>query len=168
MEDKHSALRDAFLEDHRHLVQGFSRLVEALEADDLVTAVRVAGELDVAAGPHIEFEETVYYPQLARTMDRGDVDRLYHEHDLGLDAVRTLLAHDPQQPLEPEQKRRLIEESRTALEHAVSCGALLSHLTVLDERRQAEILEDLRSIRKRGRRWTERPTGAGPSSGGSA
>jgi len=151
---KHTPLTDAFLADHRHLTRGFSALIEALERDDLAEAKRIADELDRLAGPHIEFEELVYYPAVERSLGRDNVDKLYHEHQVGLGAIRSLLERDDT-PLIDAERGRLLADANVALEHAVSCGALLGYVTALAEEEQAEMLRHLEAARERGRRWTE-------------
>jgi len=147
------ALRQAFSEDHRVLTRGLTGVVDALREADLAQAVRRAEELDRRVGPHMAFEEQVYYPELRLVLGDRFVDRLYHEHALGLDAVRRLIRHDPAQPL-PERER-IVEELTTALEHARSCGTLLSHLTRLDPGTLGAMRQALEELRRRELRWTE-------------
>jgi hypothetical protein len=152
-----SELEKAFLDDHRHLTRGLSRLLEALRRNDVAEARQVADELDRVAGPHIEFEEETFYPQIGRAIGASNLDRLYEEHQVGLHAVDTLRRRDPGHPLEPAERDTLVEEVQVALDHAVSCATLLSHLGDLDEKRQRELLDRLHDARRRGRRWSELP-----------
>ena len=43
------------------------------------------------------------------------------------------------------------------LDHAVSCGTLLSYLTTLDQTTQQEYFAALLALRKQPKRWTEIP-----------
>jgi hypothetical protein len=155
MAETPNALRDAFIEDHRTLTDGLTRILEALRANDLATAASVARQVDVAAGPHIDFEENVYYPQLAADMGDEHVEQLHHEHDVGLHAIRSLITRDSAEPLRDDERQTLVEQIQATLDHAISCGALLRHVTSLDPDRQTEILAALKEARGRGRRWTE-------------
>lgn len=157
MAASNSALRDAFLEDHRNLMRGLSRLLEAIEENDLPTAVQTARELDRVAGPHIEFEEEIFYPRLAKTLGRQFARQLVEEHRTGLNAVKTVLDCEQKGAIEPEQRAAICEEIRTMLDHAAVCGTLLSHITVLDEKQQQDLLDQLQEIRRQGHRWSELP-----------
>lgn len=61
---KSSSLNDAFIEDHQTLTRGLSRLLSLVEQRHYDESARVAKELDPAVGPHIEFEEKSFYPQV--------------------------------------------------------------------------------------------------------
>lgn len=155
MDPKSSPLHDAFLEDHRKLTRGLLRLLGTLKENDVGAAQKEADELDRLAGPHMEFEETVFYPTLEKLLGSEFVDQLYHEHGLGQDAVRALLAHEAATPLPEKEQRRLVGQVEMALEHALSCGSLLSHLAAVGEADQRAMLHRLIELRSRGRRWTE-------------
>lgn len=151
---KASPLREAFLEDNRKLTRGLLRLLDALKENDLVAARREADRLDQDAGPHMAFEEQVFYPTLDRILGSAFVDQLYHEHAEGQDAVRTVLNREPDHPFADHERQALVEHVETALEHALSCGTLLSHVDVLEAPAKQEMLERLLELRRRGRRWT--------------
>ena len=154
---REQSLDDAFHEDHRHLTQGLSAILEAVKKDDLPSAVRAADDVDQQAGPHIEFEEEVFYPEVAKSRGHAFVARLHREHDSGRDALERLRRLQGRERLEPEEKALIVADLHQALEHALSCGTLLSHVTTLDSDRQHEILQRLLQYRREGRRWTERP-----------
>lgn len=156
MATKRTPLTKAFLEDHQKMTRGIARLRNAIQRNDLATAARLADELDRVAGPHIEFEEKAYYPLLVEALGEDFVERLYQEHEEGLKAVRALLRRKSDgKTLSPDQRNRLLGQIHTALEHAGTCGTLVSHLAVLDEDRQAALLEQIEEARRRQRRWTE-------------
>lgn len=76
MTDPSTALREAFLEDHKHLTRGLTRTLEALRDGDDASAIRLADTMDQAVGPHMAFEEEVFYPKLAGILVEGFVGRL--------------------------------------------------------------------------------------------
>ncbi len=162
MGQKRCELREAFIEDHRRLTRGFSELLRAIQLNDLAAAHRAATELDQRAGPHIRFEESVLYPKVAESRGADFVRRLYEEHRIGADVLRRILAHGPTGALTLEQQSELARQAQTALDHAVSCGALLSHITTLDEAAQAEMLRILRRFQKDKQCWTEFAGNAAP------
>ena len=65
-----SSLKDAFIEDHQTLTRGLSHLLKLVQEEDYDEASRVARELDKAVGPHIEFEEKSFYPEVRKTRGR--------------------------------------------------------------------------------------------------
>lgn len=149
-----NTLRDAFLEDHRKLTRGLRRLLDALETDALGAARAAADQLDQDAGPHMEFEEHVFYPTLARILGSDTIDELYEEHAQGQEAVRTLLNRPGGRPLTPTERQRLIGQAKTTLEHAIGCGTLLSYVDRFDPAVRREMLVRLHELRRKGRRWT--------------
>lgn len=151
-----TALGKAFLDDHRHLTRGLYRLLQALEADDLSRAVQLAGQVDRLAGAHIQFEEEVLYPEVAKLQGDQFVARLHQEHDAGRATIEALLQPSAA-PLTEGRRSELLEMARTAHRHAESCGTLLSHLTSLPAERQGPILERLEAIRAAAPRWSELP-----------
>lgn len=150
-----SPLEEAFIEDHRCLTQGFSELLDALQGNDLAAAASIADEIDRKAGPHIEFEEEVMYPEVKRSRGAVYADRLFQEHKTAFDAIRFLLDQAGAGRLEEADRQRLIQQAETGLEHAISCGTLLSYLSVLDSDVQTRLLEQLNEFRRAGHRWTE-------------
>jgi hypothetical protein len=149
------SLSEAFLEDHRHLTQGLSGILQALQADNLEEAIRMAEELDRVAGPHMEFEEEVLYPEVGKSRGPDYVSRLYREHQVALTAVKALINQQYQERLEPQLKEEILQSLQTGLDHAISCGTLLSHVTSLDQNRQNEMLTRLLDLRRIGHRWSE-------------
>jgi hypothetical protein len=153
-------LVDAFEQDHRLLTQGLDRVLRQVRSREYADATSAADELDQIAGPHISFEEEIFYPTLERTLGQAFVSRLFDEHDAGKQALRVLIDHrDCPETLEAE-RADLISRLETALEHALSCGTLLSHLASLDGATILGMLRQLEDLRQQGRRWTDRPDGA--------
>ena len=88
MATKSSPLTKAFLDDHREMTRRIAGLLDALKRGDAPAAFQFADELDRVAGPHIEFEEAVFYPLLVEARGREFVGRLYREHGEGRHAVK--------------------------------------------------------------------------------
>jgi len=149
-----TSLEAEFVTDHRTLTQTISRLLDALRSGRDAEAMQIADELDTLAGPHIAFEESVMYPEVARHTDAAFAQRLYEEHRIALRGVRRLLEHREQPELSPEERTKIMDDLQTGLDHVVSCGRLLSHLTVLDEKTQRQYLDQLIDLRHQGTRWT--------------
>jgi hypothetical protein len=154
MDTHRKSLQDAFIEDHRKMTMGFYRLRQSLEDADWPEARRLAEKIDRDVGSHIEFEETLYYPRLKPVIGAENISRMYEEHQIGLGLIRDIDALGPDEP-ENEVCSRLADRCREMLEHAQSCGTLISHLTDLPQEEQAELLAELQEIRGRGTRWTE-------------
>jgi hypothetical protein len=144
-----------FIKDHQKLTRGFSRIIAAIHEDDWPAAVQAAQELNREGGPHIAFEEDVLYPRVAQSRSERSVRHLYDEHQAAISAVRFLLSHPHEQGIAPDAKARLLEQLQTGLDHAVSCGTLLSYLTVLDAPTQRDLLATLKQHRAAGKTMVE-------------
>lgn len=155
MSSRNFPLGDCFTEDHRHMTRGFWKLRNALEAGNLEKAIDLAKVIDRKVGPHIEFEEAVFYPELRKVFGDEFVDRLYREHAVGRAVILELLSLDKHAQIVDSRLNELAERAGKTLEHAVSCGTLLSHLEALDDQRQRELLTQLKTIRIRGKPWSE-------------
>jgi hypothetical protein len=150
-----TTLKDAFIEDHQTLTRGLSRLLELVRQGEFDEASRAARELDRAAGPHIEFEENAFYPEVRKTRGEAYVDNLVDEHHSGLEAVRSLSKLEPGDVPEAAERDRLVLDLERVLDHAVSCGTLLSHVTSLPEDEQERFLAELERYRELAHKWTE-------------
>lgn len=157
MVERLSELGEAFVEDHQHLTRGLNNILKALHRSDLQKAAQMAGELDIVAGPHIQFEEEVLYAVVAKAEGEEFVNKLYHEHQLGKDALKILVQSQEGKSNVAQQLTPLIENLEVALDHVLSCGTLLSHLTNLDEQTQEEMLKKLQECRNQKKRWTKLP-----------
>lgn len=149
-------LEEEFATDHRELTRGFSQLLDLLKSRSDEDARNLADHIDQVAGPHIEFEETVLYPVVAQAEGHDFATGLYSEHQTALEAISSLVSRAEDVPIDEETRKRLIDQVQTGLDHAVSCGSLLSHLTALDEGTHETFLKKLRSCRESGVRWSER------------
>lgn len=149
------ALRQAFIEDHRILIQGLSDIRQSLAGDDLAAAVAAAGRLDRDVGPHIEFEERAFYPELRELLGSDFVHQLYREHTTGQKAIAEILGLGSAHELAPDRRDALVAQLDATLEHALSCGTLLSHIETLEASRRDQLMEQLQESRERSRKWTE-------------
>ena len=99
------------------------------------------------------------YPEVARARGRDYIDRLYEEHRAGRDLLTRVLVlkSDSWRRLGDEEQARLLQQAEMMLDHAVSCGTLLSYLTTLDQTTQQEYFAALLALRQQPKRWTEIP-----------
>lgn len=153
MLDTKSKLITEFLKDH----QQFSRLlfeIEKLLGKGKVDEARVrANELDKLAGPHIAFEEAELYPRLAELGAKQVTEELLvDQHHDAIASVRLLIENEQ---LSESQIKKAQDAFRDGLSHAEHCGSLISLLSQLDERQQAESLTVLLKLRDEGKLWTE-------------
>jgi hypothetical protein len=155
-------LQRMFAEDHREMMRGFNQLLQALRSGRDQEAIALASKIDQVAGPHIEFEERFLYPVVRESHGDQYADRLYGEHDQVLQAIRTLKALDTVPgdipvsiPLSPEQREQLVGQLQVGIEHATSCGTLLSRLKSLSDQKQSELIRQLEACRSSGRQWTQ-------------
>jgi len=147
-------LEKEFIEDHQKLTSSFQKLIGAVELNDPKRMRASAESLDKVAGPHMAFEESVLYPQVGRDRGDGFEQRLLQEHQVARSAILFLTDHS-EVPLEPKNRALVLEQLRVGLDHAIACGALLSHITVSSDERQQEMLNELRKLRSKGVRWSE-------------
>ncbi len=117
-----------------------------LRAQELVT------ELNRVSGPHIAYEELELYPRLSASENS---QQLSDDHQKVAQALQMVLEHDS---LEGEDEQLVMEGLRIGLDHAEQCGALVGSLAALSESEQANSLEVLRDLKRRGQCWLE-PTG---------
>ena len=146
------ALRVAFQRDHQRLMRGLQALRGAVQAGEHERAAEISERLDREVGPHIEFEESVYYPSLMPVLGRRFVERLYGEHAAGQRLLREVIGGGG---LSAQRRDRLLRRIDAVMEHALSCGTLLSHLDRLTPQRRGEFYRQLEDCRRRGQRWTQ-------------
>lgn len=150
-----TALEREFVRDHQVLTQGFSQILGALEENNWTSAVEAARKVNREAGRHIAFEEAELYPRVAQQRGADFSRQLVEEHRIATDAIRFLLQHPTPDDVQPEERMELIDEVQTGLDHAISCGTLLSHLTVLDAETQQKLLDSLEQCRKEAKQMTD-------------
>ncbi len=158
-DDGHAhSLRAAFLEDHRAMTRGFKRALDAVEANRMDDAVRAADDVDRVAGAHIAFEETVLYPRLREIVGDTYVDQLFDEHGEGRKAIASLLeARDGAADESAVDRGQVVAQLQTALDHAVTCGTLLSHVDAFSSAEQESMLARLLALRAGAPRWCAAP-----------
>jgi hemerythrin-like domain-containing protein len=148
-------LVQTFLEEHRTLMRGLSEILQKVESEDFIGAGNQADELDQMAGPHIQFEEEVLYPEVGRAQGRELERQLRDEHSTIRRAIQRLLQVDEAQASDSRFRAELAIALRTGIRHAESCGTLISHLEELSMKQQKEAFGRLVQLRAQGHRWTE-------------
>jgi hypothetical protein len=148
-------LKAAFSHDHKVMIRGYRDLLEALNRSDFAEAARLSRWLNRMGGPHIEFEECYLYPAVQRSRGEAYVARLYDEHHIvwcAIDALRALSGDDVPSLGQVMQWKQSL---RAGLDHAATCGSLLSHLQAMPEDQQEAVMEAIARLRDRGRSWSE-------------
>ncbi len=102
-----SRLEQEFLNDHRHLTQGLQSLIDAIEQNDVAQSQEIAHELNIVAGPHIEFEEHLLYPRVRQARGTEFSARLLQEHQVARSALLFLESHGDT-PLSTEDRARVL------------------------------------------------------------
>lgn len=148
-------LFEAFREDHAILGRGFHELSALLRTGDVAGAKQRAARLDREAGSHIAFEEQAFYPLLRELLGPADTDRLYHEHDAGLEVLRALAALPERFLLIEEERLRLLGLSEAMESHIAECGELFEVMGRIPPGKLDELLDSLRRFREQAPRWTE-------------
>lgn len=148
-------LEKAFIADHRKTTKALKNLKAALAANDDVGVQEAAEYLDRVAGPHIAFEEQWLYPLVAES--RGDEfqHHMVGEHDEVLEALTEIRTCEGLENVSEARKAEWQKNLQTGLDHVVTCGTLLSHLSVLNESDRIEMLQRLKGLRDEGPLWTE-------------
>ena len=154
MQAKNSLKRE-FIKDHQKLTRGFAQIIKAVKDCKWSDATAAAKKLNREGGPHIAFEEDVLYPRVAQSRSERSVRHLYEEHQDAIAAIQFLSTHSEGADIAPDTKVELVNKLQTSLDHAVSCGTLLSYLTVLDESVQDELLAKLEQHRAEGKSMTD-------------
>ena len=150
-----SNLEQEFVKDHQKLTRGFSRIIEAVKDGKWSDAVEAARELNREGGPHIAFEEEILYPRVAQSQGEDSVRHLYEEHQTAIGAIQFLLNHPSGAEIDQDTRPQLIDKLQIGLDHAISCGTLLSYLTVLDEQTQSDLLAKLQQHRAAGKSMSD-------------
>ncbi len=123
-----SNLTDVFLEDHQQLTRGLARLRQALQQGDVSGAVRLADELDQQVGAHMQFEEDVFYPMLAKRLGQEFTAQLYAEHAIGRETllrIKELPSKQVDVELRKDIDRFPLRDSGPCFELPMqSCGSL--------------------------------------------
>lgn len=152
-----NALQVAFAEDHRVLIRGLAEVRDALQDQDTRRAKKAADDLDQKVGSHMRFEEIIFYPRLKKTLGSEFVSNLYREHATGRRAIADLLQLKAGEKLSPEHRQQLLDSIDVTLDHALSCGTLMSQADRLGETEQHALLATLKEMRADEPRWTQIP-----------
>lgn len=145
----------AFQRDHAILGQGLHDLAVALRDRDILSAKKVAAELDHNAGPHIAFEEQHFYPKMRELLGDQEVDRLYAEHRTGQAVLgRTLSMPDATWPND-KQVTALLRDLELMERHVAECGEMFGAMGRIPADEQRALLTQLDELRASGQRWTE-------------
>ncbi len=153
-----TTLADEFMIDHRAMAAGFRDLRDAIDAGHHDAAVMAARKLDRTAGGHIAFEEEHLYPALEAR------DDMYDDHNAGLAVLERILDSDA--PLSSADRKRVIAQIDTMLDHTEDCGRLLGLVQHLAPSVQSQLEDRLFEWRERAPRWrlledsTRAPVGA--------
>jgi hypothetical protein len=143
-----------FREDHKVLGSGFHQLSSHLRAGNAAAACAVAHHLDEAAGAHIAFEETEFYPRLAPLFGQDEADRMRKEHQQGLAVIQALVQQPPAEPLDRGTCDRLLEDSEAMESHIAGCGELFEAMGRIPAEEQRVLHQKLLAWRERQPKWT--------------
>lgn len=155
MSKKECALIKAYREDHAVLGRGFTSLSAALRGGRISLACEIARTLDVAAGPHIAFEEKDFYPRLAQRLGESELARLYGEHEAGLAVIERLLTLARNGGLDEASLAQLIARSEAMEQHIAECAELFQAMAALPADEQARLLDRLRRWREAQPSWRD-------------
>lgn len=149
-----SQLEQNFVHDHQLTTKAIATLKEAIAEGDNDQIKVAAAELDRVAGPHIAFEEQRLYPLVAKSRGEIFVSKLLQEHQQVADALQEIRRSSLSE-IPDETRSKWDRDLQTGLDHVVTCGTLLSHLSVLDAPAQQRLLADLQRLRYEAPLWTE-------------
>ena len=127
-----------FREDHRKVRDGLLKIMDALQAKDVVKARKVLGNLNVLVGPHFRYEEETLYPAL-RIFLGEYVDQLLKEHDGVIDTARGCAELLQKDALTEEEAKQASDAARALLIHVSNCDGL----AILSERLKKKELDNL-------------------------
>jgi hypothetical protein len=114
----------------------------------------VARRLDEAAGAHIAFEETEFYPRLAPLFGRDEAARMRDEHQQGLSVIQALVHHPMAEPLDRESCDRLLEQSEAMETHIADCADLFAAMGRIPVEERRVLQQKLLTWRQRQPTWT--------------
>ena len=152
MQQEKNSLFEAFHADHAVLGRGFHELSQCLRSSDLAAAQQVAQRIDEDAGAHIAFEEEHFYKALRPLLGAAEVERMYREHDEGLEVVKAVM----QSPsTEEPDKGELLKKSEAMETHIAECGDLFAAMGRISTEEQTELHRQLQRWRDLNPRWTD-------------
>ena len=114
----------------------------------------MARHLDEAAGAHIAFEETEFYPRLAPLFGQDEANRMRAEHTQGLAVIQALVNRPTAEPLDRVTCDRLLEQSEAMESHIAGCGELFEAMGRIPAEEQRVLHQKLLAWRQRHPTWT--------------
>lgn len=150
---KQNELEREFVVDHRKTSKAIQALMSAVSAGNDQQLQTAAEELDQVAGPHIAFEECWLYPLVGKIRGKDFEEHLKDEHQEVVEALTQIRQADSSD-ISDTQRAEWLRQLQIGLDHVVTCGTLLSHLTVLSDAQRASLLANLQALRKEGTLWT--------------
>ncbi|MBZ0110781.1 MAG: hemerythrin domain-containing protein [Candidatus Scalindua rubra] len=138
-----------FREDHRKVRDGLLELMEALQSNDVVTARKILGKINVVVGPHFRYEEETLYPAL-RVLLGEYVDQLLKEHDGVITTASSCAELLKKDSLTDEEAKQAITAARELLVHVSNCDGLSILSERLEEKEIDNLSEKLVAARKAG------------------
>ena len=154
MQQPKDNLFTCFREDHKVLGSGFHQLSAHLRTGDTAGACAMARHLDEAAGAHIAFEETEFYPRLAPLFGSDEADRMREEHKQGLAVIHALVTRSSAEPLDRGTCDWLLEQSQAMEAHIAGCGELFEAMGRIPAEEQRVLHQKLLAWRQRHPKWT--------------
>jgi hypothetical protein len=155
MSDPVKQLLAAFQRDHATLGRGLHDLAVALRDRDILSAKRLAAELNQNAGPHIAFEEQYFYPKMRELIGDQEVDRLYAEHRVGQAALGRILSMPDAAWPNGNQVVVLLCDVELMERHVAECGEMFGAMGRIPAGEQRALLAQLDELRASGQYWTE-------------
>jgi len=155
-------LFQAFKSDHALLGGGFYTLASCVRNKDISGAKSVATKINIDAGPHIAFEEEVFYPALKRFIEESELTEMYNEHELGRALLEKILALDESAELQEDLQKELLAEIDVIESHITECGELFGTMGRLNEQEMEHLYEKLKSYQLLSPNWLSRAVGSKP------
>jgi hypothetical protein len=150
-----NSLFEDFHADHAVLGSGFHALSQCLRANDIEAGRRVAEDIDTQAGAHVAFEEEDFYPALVPLLGDAEVQKLYREHDLGLEVIHALLQPSAETGMDQLAVARLLQESEAMETHIAECGELFAAIGRIPLEEQSALRQRLLQWRELNPRWRD-------------
>jgi len=149
-------LFNAFKADHALLGSGFYTLATCLRNKNISDAKSVATKINIDAGPHIAFEEEVFYPILKRFIKPQELDKMYSEHQLGRALLEKVLSIDESAHLKESIQKELLAEIDVIETHISQCGELFSMMKNLNEGEMQYLYDKLTDYQLLAPHWLSR------------
>ncbi|WP_181691246.1 hemerythrin domain-containing protein [Natronomonas sp. LN261] len=140
MSDAREHVIETFQEEHRQTRDKCLELSDAIEAGDLDRAEELVHEIDVAAGPHFQYEEDALYPALITFFGEQKVKELVAEHDEAIEAAETLADLTSQDVLSKAETQEALRALPNIMVHVSDCDGLTVYLEKADD----EVFEDIK------------------------